>query len=1185
MEDVDDDAECSEANFKPDVTPTIEAQVTSVNVETEHELLRVEGKINGRRALMLIDSGSTHDFIAEQFARRVNLPTEIGSENLNVTLADGASSSFPMETTHELKVIVGDFSDNQTFTVFPLHRYDAILGKPWLTRNNPDINFRTNEVRLNSNGLPCASPSQSEPTAPVEAMFISGRQARHALRSGDEGVLAWVSVEDGIGKEPDKSTQNEHPDLKAMFRDYDDLFPDDLPARLPPERSVDHEIRLEEGSSPPSRPAYRLPRPEMEELKKQLTELLKKGFVEPSKSPFGAPVFFVKKADGSLRMVCDWRELNKITVKNKACLPNVDDLFDTVQGARYFTKLDLRSGYNQIRIQAEDVPKTAINTPFGHYQFRVMGFGLTNAPATFQSMMNTILQPYLREFVVVFLDDILIFSKTWSEHMQHVRSVLSVLRDNQLFCKRSKCEFGVESVRFLGHCIDGLHIAPDPDKIAAVKVWPAPTSVTEVRQFLGFTNYFRRFIDQYSSLSKNLEEITGKHARFEWNSSRQHAFESLKHALLNAPLLRLADVNRPFRVVTDASDFALGCVLLQELEEDAWHPVAYASRKLSAAEQNYTATERETLAVVFALKTWRIYLFQHFEVITDNMAVVYLKTKPSITKREARWVEFLADYNYTVRHRPGRENPADPLSRRPDLHESNLVENAVPRLNAIEYALAMNDDVSNTISDAYQRDKELTPIIERLKHSLRDNLHDRYYWDESTDRLYLKASPNNRLCIPQCGVRLKLIQEHHECATAGHPGRDRTYFRLARFFYWPRMGLDIKRFVKTCDLCQRTKGGQPRTGLLQSLPIPNSPWQDISMDFIVGLPLTSRGFDAIYTFVDRLTKCVHLVPTNSKIDAKGSAQLYIQNVFRLHGLSSTIVSDRDPRFTAAFFKEVFSQLGTKLAFSTANHPQTDGLTERVNRQVGDVLRAFVNLRQDNWDSLLPLCEFAINSSQQSSVANTPFYLNYGFDPKSPPEFILTGGERSDSVDWLHEQEAALRIARDAMLDAQARQALYADQMRTPSDLKVGDSVLVYRDFLLTPEARGQPSRKLQPKWFGPYRIQAKIGANAFRLELPRELRCHPVFNVTALKRYEENTIPGRHQPPPPPFTDLDGHTRYVVEAVLNHRHRSGEQHFLVHWKGYPSSEATWEPAGNLCDESGRNIKPLQNYLASQRQQP
>ena len=483
--------------------------------------------------------------------------------------------------------------------------------------------------------------------------------------------------------------------------------------------------------------------------------------------------------------VCDWRDLNKITVKNKACLPNVDDLFDAVQGASYFTNLDFRSGYNQIRIQAEDVPKTAINTPFGHYQFRVMGFGLTNAPATFQSMMNTILQPYLREFVVVFLDDILIFSKTWSEHMQHVRSVLSVLRDNQLFRKRSKCEFGAESVLFLGHCIDGLHIAPDPDKIAAVKVWPAPTSVTEVRQFLEFTNYFRRFIDQYSSLSKNVEEITGKHARFEWNSSRQHAFESLKHALLNAPLLRLADVNRPFRVVTDASHFALGCVLLQELEEDAWHPVAYASRKLSAAEQNYTATERETLAIVFALKTWRIHLYQHFVVITDNMAVVYLKTKPSITKREARWVEFLADYDYTVRHRPGRENPADPLSRRPDLHERNLVENAVPRLNAIEYALAMNDDVSNTISDAYQRDKELTPIIERLKHSLRDNLHDRYYWDESTDRLYLKASPNNRLCIPQCGVRLKLIQEHHECATAGHPGRDRTYFRLARFSTGP----------------------------------------------------------------------------------------------------------------------------------------------------------------------------------------------------------------------------------------------------------------------------------------------------------------------------------------------------------------------------------------------------------------
>lgn len=888
-------------------------------------------------------------------------------------------------------------------------------------------------------------------------------------------------------------------------------------------------------------------------------------------------------------MVCDWRDLNKITVKNKACLPNIDDLFDTVQGSTYFTKLDLRSGYNQIRIQKNDVEKTAINTPLGHYQFRVMGFGLTNAPATFQTLMNNILRPYLRDFVVVFLDDILIFSRSWSKHLNHVRTVLDVLRENKLFCKSSKCEFGAEEVLFLGHRIDGSHISPDPKKVNAVRTWPSPSNVTEVRQFLGFTNYFRRFIEHYSSIAKPLEEITGKHARFKWDSSMQGAFLALKNALLNAPVLKLPDVDKPFRVVTDASDFAIAGVLLQQDDNQAWRAVAYTSRKLSSAERNYTAAERETLAVIFSLKCWRIYLFNHFELLTDNMTVVHLRTKPHLTKREARWVEFLADYHYSVHHKPGKENIADSLSRRPDLQgacqDKSLVfdqrtSSPAANVNAIEYALQINDQLATTISNAYPHDKELSPIIGRMKLSGSDNMHDQYYWDDQVQLLYLRGIPNNRLCIPNCNVRLQLIQEYHDCVTAGHPGRDRTYFRLAQHFYWPRMGLDVKKFVRSCGVCQHTKGSQQRSGLLQSLPIPDTPWKDISMDFIMGLPLNSRGYDAIYTFVDRLTKCVHLVPTHSTVDAKGSAELYIQNVFRLHGLSSTIVSDRDPRFTATFFQEIMKLLGTKLSFSTANHPQTDGLTERVNRQVEDVLRAFVNHKQDNWDTLLPLCEFSINSSQQSSVANTPFYLNYGLNPRSPPEFILRGGESSASVDWLQQQREALEIARDALVAAQARQALYADRGRVPSQFEVGDMVLVYRDFLLSPEARLQPSRKLRPKWFGPYRVLAKISSNAYRLELPRTIHCHPVFNTTALRRYEENSIPGREQPPPPSFTDLDGNTRFMVEEILDHRERGGQRQYLVHWKGYPVDEATWEPASNLRDESGRDIVFLRHYLSS-----
>ena len=386
-----------------------------------------------------------------------------------------------------------------------------------------------------------------------------------------------------------------------------------------------------------------------------------------------------------------------------------------------------------------------------------------------------------------------------------------------------------------------MHISPDPKKLQAIAEWPTPTSITEVRQFLGFTNYFRRFVDHYSSIAKPLEEIEGKNAPFSWNSNRQDAFVALRQALVTAPVLKIPDVSRPFRVVTDASDFAIAGVLLQQDLDQAWHAVAYDSRKMSSAERNYTAAERETLAVIFSLKCWRIYLFDHFEVVTDNIAVTRLKTKPHITKREARWVEFLADYNYSVHHKPGRENVADSLSRRPDLQPVDQSSDQLSAsVNAVEYALAVNEQVAKTIADAYSRDKELSPIIHRLQRSGRDNMHDLYLWDEHSNHLYLRSLPNNRLCVPNCSVRLQLLQEYHDCATAGHSGRDRTYFRLARYFYWPRMGLDVKKFVKSCGICQCTKASQQRSELLQSLPIPDAPWKDVSMDFIMGLPLTPR---------------------------------------------------------------------------------------------------------------------------------------------------------------------------------------------------------------------------------------------------------------------------------------------------------------------------------------------------------
>ena len=292
---------------------------------------------------------------------------------------------------------------------------------------------------LNSDSIPV---SQEEPMissdSPCECNIISGKQALLELRAGGQGYLTIVY------RDEENAGCSKATDMKELLCEYSDVFPSELPDVLPPQREMDHDITTEPGAKPPSKPAYQLCQPELDELQLQITDLLKKGLIEPSKSPYGAPVFFVRKSDGTLRMVCDWRELNKITIKNQTCLPSIDDLFDTVQGNIYFTKLDLRSGYNQIRINDADVPKTAINTPLGHFQFQVMGLGLRNAPGTFQSLMNSILSPYLRKFVVVFLDDILIFSRTWEEHVGHIRTVLDALRENQLYGKLN-LEFAVFS--------------------------------------------------------------------------------------------------------------------------------------------------------------------------------------------------------------------------------------------------------------------------------------------------------------------------------------------------------------------------------------------------------------------------------------------------------------------------------------------------------------------------------------------------------------------------------------------------------------------------------------------------------------------------------------------------------------------------------------------------------------------
>lgn len=1158
--------------------------------QLRNELLVLTMWFKGQIVRCLLDSGATHNFASEDWVKRERLRLEEKDPAFTVTMGDGRSLEIKSKCTPLLWLSLDGFEWSGSFQVIPMsEQYDMILGKPWLTDFNPAIDFRTNSLSLlhegksyrfqATSGKPkqaCLGEKQSlEPELLPEFMNVA--QARKELRRGAELIIVELLEGEGDHEAPVPShdwlgqarimVQGEKREaVSELLQRHQARFPKELPKRLPPERDIEHEISVEPGNRPPSRPPLRLSQPHLDELKKQLEDLLEHGFIERSSSPYGAPVFFVKKADGSLRLVCDWRALNKVTVKTQACLPSIEDLFDTVQGAKYFSRLDLKSGYHQVRIKEQDIPKTAINTPFGHFQFRVMGFGLTNAPATFMSLMNKVLSPYLRVCVVVFLDDILIFSHTWKDHLQHLDQVLAALGSEQLYCNLRKCEFAAELIKFLGHILTGSTIAPDPEKLEAVRSWPCPKSVKDVRRFLGFANYFRRFIKDYSKVSRCLEQLTGRYQKFLWTEAHQQAFNVLRHALVSAPVLLLPDVGRPFRVISDASDEAIGGVLLQRDEHEHWHPVAFTSRRLRPEERNYHAMERETLAALHALRTWKLYLFKPFELITDNQGVTYLKSKTGLTKREARWIEFLADFDVTIVHRPGRENIADALSRLP----------AGPG-NAAAITLEETTLIKRKLKKGYRVDRKMRQIIETLTRNPdgRSSIQERYIWDGRTGKLYLKDGDNRRLCIPYGQLRRQLLDLGHKCLSSGHPGRDRTYLRISRNYYWPRMGRDVARFVRSCDVCQRMKGDRPKQCPLSPLDIPKQPWQSIGMDFSTGLPVSAQGNDTILTFIDRLTKQAHFVPTRATIDAEGTVDLYLQHVFRLHGLSESIVSDRDPRFTSEFYQRVFDRLGVKLKMSTANHPQSDGQTERAHRVIAQILRTVVNHRQNNWEEMLPWCEFAFNDMVQASTCETPFFLNYGFHPLSAPEAAFSTTVHAG--DWQERQQEARSVVKDSIQAAIDDQARMADRSRQDRPIEVGDQVLVHKDYLSTPVSRDQPCVKLRPLWLGPFKVLETPSRSTARLDLPSWCRAHKVMNQAALKKYhKDDTLHGPPSRPPAPIVDADGFQRYIVEKVLSHRRFRGRKQYLVKWRGY--QDPTWEPEAFLLDEDGSPIIPLKEYL-------
>ena len=980
--------------------------------------------------------------------------------------------------------------------------------------------------------------------------FISIDSLIQTAQEEDQYYLCSITEEGDV-----TYTNAQDPRVKPILENFPDVFPTELPPGLPPSRNIDHRIELEPGSKPPWRPIYRMSPLELDAMRAELDRLLETGSIEPSLSPYGAPVIFVKKKDGKLRMCIDYRALNKITKKNRFPIPLIDDLIDRLQGASTFTKIDLRWGYHQVRIHQDDVEKTAFRTRYGHYQYKVMPFGLTNAPATFQALVQDILKPLLDVCVIVYIDDILIYSQNEEEHKQHIHQVLEILRKHKMYGNMAKCEFFKESVEYLGHVISSKGISTDPKKVESIKHWPVPANLKEMQSFLGLCNYYRRFIESYSKIAAPLTDLTHKDVPFIWTSQATEAFKELKKRMTEAPVLCIPDPDLPFTVTTDASDFAVGAVLTQDQGQGP-QPVAFTSRKMNSHERNYAAHEKETLAIMHALVKWRVYLEgRHFTIFTDHATLRHFPDQPNLSRRQARWTEKMADYDFKIEYLPGKQNVvADAISRRPDL-QLNSVFRIVHDFKAQVKDSIINDpdfeDILKTLRNLPVKKRSPSSLLAHYSTDQEDNL----YYDQ------------DRLCIPRGKLRTQILHDHHDAPIAGHQGIERTYATIHRMFYWPRMNNDIRQYVKSCDSCQRIKASQQVPGgLLQPLPIPTRPWEQVSMDFIVQLPKTKAGFDAIVVFVDTFSKMTHFAPTMTTATAPDTARLFFDHVFRLHGLPTSIVSDRDAKFTSKFWKTLFQTLGTKLAMSTAFHPQTDGQTERANRTLEDMLRAFTSYRQDDWDLQLTAAEFACNNAPNASTGMSPFKINAGRDPLNPygsltkiPDHIPA------SHDFLEEISNATKIAHDALVIAKANQEKNANKSRRDVQFEVDDQVLLSSAHINLASQAKRPSKKLQHRFIGPYRIIQKVSPVAYKLDIPQTLKIHPVFHVSILRPYSDPASITHRPPsiPPPNPISIQDREEFEVERILDHRKQHNHQEYLVKWVGYPDYDASWEPAAHL----------------------
>ena len=1101
---------------------------------------------------------------------------------------------------------------------------DMILGMPWLYTVNPLVDWREKTVNHRmERGKPTA-------LAPIYGDHIG--LWVNMVRRAKPKTQSVAKKEETMGSRYEAgSPLDAHLEgIPIGYHDFSDVFDTEKAATLPPhDTEWEHQIDLEEGTTPPYSPIYPHSEGELKVLREYLVTNLERNWIRPSRSSAGAGILFVpKKGGGKPRLCVDYRGLNRITKKNRTALPLMREILDRLTAAKVFTKLDLKDAYHRVRIREGDEWKTAFRTKYGHFEYQVMPFGLANAPATFHAYISNALAGLIDLICILYMDDILIYSKDPADHQAHVRRVLGRLRAHGLYANPEKCEFSVNTVGFLGHVISPQGVTMERARVEAVADWPAPTTIKEIQKFLGFTGFYRRFIQGYSKATAPLTNLLkgGRKGRITLSAGELAAFEELKRLFQEAPLLRHFDPTLPIRLQTDASKFAVGAVLSQ-LHDTGWHPVAYLSMKLAGAQLQYSTPDAELLAIVVAFRKWRHYLAYTrytIEVLTDHLNHSYLPSKAQLSGRQARSLHELAPYDFVIRYRAGTRNPADGLSRRPDLQDDEEVRSgrqgmlpdflkrfteaavnpprhavgtagplrvAVVRRKRgarVPYGVAPVEQEGREPSVSTTVDNSLPTLEEALLEAQRgDAFVVQEEWKKRPRRSG-QASASDRwtigsdqllrykgsVYVPRWSVPLQreLIEMFHDWPTAGHPGVAKCYKRLAQSYYWDSMLRDVRNYIQKCHSCQVNK---PRHhlpyGLLVPLPVPDKPFQEISMDFITDLPLSQdiHGInrDAVLVVVDRLTKFSYFIPTTKDLTAEQLATLLVSNVFLpFCRTPEGIVSDRGSLFTSKFWAAMMHHLGTTRRLSTAWHPQTDGQTERLNQSLEHYLRAYGNYAQSDWATLLPMAASVYNASYHSAIKCSPIKALAGYNAVLPGDLPPSKSTTAPQAPLAAKRVATLvstrELIKERLIRAQEYYRKYYNRGRKDISFHEGDWVLLSSKHLNL----AQPSRKLAARYIGPFKVTQRIGekGTAYRLDLPARFGIHNAFHVSSLEPYHEATPAALVPPEDMPLRNDD---IYTVEAILDQEDRKDDRYYLIKWKGYSTSENSWEPRSHILDSS------------------